>query len=137
MKRFFLLLLIVLLISTVSIMTTVTINQENFLDKDILFYNILYKKHKTNELKKKKYIFFPNNNTEKYNKIYEIRNDRDLFTPQNYLVNLNISKPIQKDFPLRKLLPTDFNCQREYMTCTKCPLARYPYKEDPTIIKYM
>jgi len=54
MKRFFLLLLIVLLISTVSIMTTVTINQENFLDKDILFYNILYKKHKTNELKKKK-----------------------------------------------------------------------------------
>ena len=135
MKNFFLLSLIVLLIYTVSIITTVSINQENFLDKTIVSYNKLYNIHKFTELKKKKYVFFPHNTNEKYNQIVNLPR-RDLFTPSNYLVNLNISKPIQRDFPLRKFLNSDFNCQRSYMTCTKCPIPRYPYKEDPKIIMY-
>lgn len=135
MKRFFLLIFIVFLISLLSVTTTITINQENFLDKTILCYNKLYNLHKLAELKNKKYKFFPYNAHENYYQTSEV-NRRDLFTPFNYLVNLNIYKPIQKDFPLRKDLTTDFNCQREYMTCTKCPVPRYPFKEDPKIIKY-
>ena len=127
MKMFFFLLIIFI----VSIYFSL---KENFLDKTITEYNKLYKKHKIQEINNKKYKYIPNNINEKYYEIYNKKN-RQLFIPYNYISNLDIDKPIQKDFPLRKHHCSNFNCQRQYMTCTSCPVPRYPFKMDPLIIK--
>ena len=118
MKMFFFLSLIFI----VSIFFSL---KEDFLDKTISGYNKLYKKHKIHEINNKKYKYIPYNINKKY---YEKKKkDRHLFIPYNYISNLDINKPIQKDFPLRKHHCSNFNCQRQYMTCTSYPVPRYPF----------
>jgi hypothetical protein len=41
----------------------------------------------------------------------------------------SINFSVQK-LPLRKYLPTDFKCQRQYMTCTSNHVPRTPFKKD-------
>ena len=109
--------------------------KEDFLDKTIFKYNKLYEKHKKQEISNIKYEYIPNNTNEKYyNK--KIKKRSTFFSPYNYLSDLNINKPIQKDFPLRKHHCSNFNCQRQYMTCTSSHVPRYPFRKDPIIIKY-
>ena len=110
--------------------------KENFLDNTIQCYNKQYIKNKNNEMKKIYHRYIPydykesdNDFTNKYD---DVKSNK--FTANNYLKSLKIKKNIQNDFPLRKDLTTNFNCQRQYMTCTENHLPRIPIYNDPVII---